>query len=95
MDSGTDMTVLQAIAMAEGTNPTAALNKSKLIRTTPTGRQELPLSLKDILASKAPDIRLQAEDIIFVPNSASKAAFRRTVDAIVQTATGVAVYGVR
>ena len=95
MDSGTDMTVLQAIAMAEGTNPTAALNKSKLIRTTPTGRQELPLSLKDILASKAPDIRLQAEDIIFVPNSASKAAFRRTMDAIVQTATGVAIYGAR
>ena len=95
MDSGTDMTVLQAIAMAEGTNPTAALNKAKLIRTTPTGRQELPLSLKDILASKAPDIRLQAEDIIFVPNSASKAAFRRTMDAIVQTATGVAIYGAR
>ncbi len=27
MDNGTDMTVLQAIAVAEGTNPTAALNR--------------------------------------------------------------------
>jgi polysaccharide export outer membrane protein len=95
MDNGTDMTVLQAIAMAEGTNPTAALNKAKLIRTTATGRQELPLALKDMLASKAPDMRLQAEDIIFVPNSVAKSATKRTLDAIIQTATGVAIYGVR
>jgi len=95
MDNGTDMTVLQAIAMAEGTNPTASLNKAKLIRTTPTGRQELPLALKDILASKAPDMRLQAEDIIFVPNSAAKSAARRSLEAIVQTASGVAIYGIR
>jgi polysaccharide biosynthesis/export protein len=95
MDNGTDMTVLQAIAMAEGTNPTAALNKAKLIRTTATGREELPLALKDMLTSKAPDMRLQAEDIIFVPNSVAKSATKRTLDAIIQTATGVAIYGVR
>ncbi len=94
MDNGTDMTVLQAIAMAEGTNPTASLNKAKLIRTTPTGRQELPLPLKDMLASKTPDMRLQAEDIIFVPNSAAKSATKRTLEAIIQTASGVAIYGV-
>lgn len=93
MDNGTDMTVLQAIAMAEGTNPTASLNKAKLIRTTKTGRQEMPLPLKDMLSSKAPDMRLQAEDIIFVPNSAAKSATRRTLEAIVQTASGVAIYG--
>lgn len=95
MDTGTDMTVLQAIAMAEGINSTAALNKARLIRTTPTGRQELPLPLKDMLSSKAPDMRLQAEDIIFVPNSAAKSAFRRSMEAIVQTASGVAIYGAR
>jgi polysaccharide export outer membrane protein len=95
MDNGTDMTVLQAIAMAEGTNPTAALNKAKLIRTTAGGRQELSLALKDMLASKTPDVRLQAEDIIFVPSSAAKSAGRRTLEAIVQTASGVAIYGVR
>lgn len=95
MDNGSDMTVLQAIAMAEGTNPTASLNKAKLIRTTPTGRQELPLLLRDMLSSKAPDIHLQAEDIIFVPNSAAKSAGRRTLEAIVQSATGLAMYSAR
>jgi len=95
MDNGTDMTVLQAIAMAEGTNPTAKLNNAKLIRTTATGRQELPLALKDMLSSKVPDMRLQAEDIIFVPTSAAKSAGKRTLEAIIQSATGLAVYGAR
>ena len=39
MDNGTDMTVLQAMAMAEGINPTAKLNDAKLIRKTPRGRR--------------------------------------------------------
>jgi polysaccharide export outer membrane protein len=91
----TSMTVLQALAVAEGANPTANLNKARLIRTTSNGPQEIPLLLKDMLTSKIPDVRLQAEDIIFVPNSAAKSATRRTVDAIIQTATGMAIYGVR
>jgi polysaccharide biosynthesis/export protein len=94
MDNGA-ITVLQAIAMAEGTNPTASLNKAKLIRTTSTGREELPLLLKDMLSSKAPDVHLQAEDIIFVPTSAAKSAGKRTMEAIVQAATGVVIYGAR
>jgi|SRR5579864_1141340 len=66
------MTVLQAISLAEGTNPTAALNKAVLIRNTAAGRQQIPLGLKNILAAKAPDIPLQAGDIVFIPNSAAK-----------------------
>ncbi|MGH9545853.1 MAG: polysaccharide biosynthesis/export family protein [Terriglobales bacterium] len=95
MDNGTDMTVLQAIAMAEGTNPTANLNKARLIRRTPKGPQESRLLLGDMLSAKAPDVRLQAEDIIFVPNSAAKSAGKRALEAIIQSATGLAVYGAR
>ncbi len=91
----TTMTVLQAIAMAEGTNTTAALNKAKLIRRSSGVPQEIPLPLKDMLASKAPDVRLQAEDIVFVPSSTAKKAGVRTLEAIIQTATGVAMYGAR
>jgi polysaccharide biosynthesis/export protein len=96
MENGSEMTVLQAIAMAEGVGPDAALNKSKLIRRTPNGPpQEIPLRLKDMFASKAPDVRLQAEDIVFVPNSAAKSAGKRSLDAIISTATGLIIYGVR
>lgn len=86
------LTVLQAIAMAQGANSTAALNKAKLIRSTPQGRQEIPIPLQKILSSKAIDIPLQAEDILFIPSSAAKSAARRSMEAILQTATGVAIY---
>src|SRR5882724_2684627 len=66
MDNGNQMTVLQAISMAQGTNPTASLNGSKLIRKTPKGPQEIPLSLTNIFAGKERDQTLQDEDIVFV-----------------------------
>jgi polysaccharide biosynthesis/export protein len=86
------MTVLQAIAMAQGTNPTAKLNGSKLIRKTGNGPQEIPIRLKKILRAEATDMTLQPGDILFVPTSAAKSAARRSIEAIVQTGTGIAIY---
>jgi polysaccharide export outer membrane protein len=86
------MTVLQALAMAEGTNPTAKLKGAKVIRSTPAGPTEIPLELKKMLAAKAPDLRLQAEDIVFVPSSTAKNVAGRTMQSIVNVATGLAVY---
>jgi len=34
----------------------------------------VPIALKKILASKAVDVDLQADDILFVPNSSAKTA---------------------
>jgi polysaccharide biosynthesis/export protein len=92
MDANEGLTVLQAIALAEGSKPEAALDKSKLIRKTSTGPEEIPIPLSKILTSKASDRKLQADDIVFVPSSAAKSAARRSLEAIVQTATGVAIY---
>jgi polysaccharide export outer membrane protein len=87
-------TVLQAIAMAHGTNPTASLKSTKLIRKASTSSpQELPIPLDTILSAKSPDLELQPDDIVFVPNSAAKTVASRSLEAIVQTATGIAIYG--
>jgi polysaccharide export outer membrane protein len=50
------------------------------------------VQLKAIMASKSPDILLENEDVLFVPNSASKSAARRSLESIVQVATGLAIY---
>jgi polysaccharide biosynthesis/export protein len=92
MDANDGLTLLQAIALAEGTKPDAAMDKSRLIRKTPNGPTEIPISLRKILSSKTPDIKLQSDDIVFVPSSAVKSAARRSLEAIVQTATGVAIF---
>lgn len=91
-----EMTVLQAIALAQGISPHAALDRARLIRRDVEHQpQEIPIQLKQILAAKAPDLHLQADDIVFVPNSAGKAAFTKSVELILQTASGIAIYGPR
>jgi polysaccharide export outer membrane protein len=92
MENDKNITVLQALALAQGANPNAKLDSAKLIRQTPQGRQDIPLPLNKILASKSPDLTLKSEDIVFVPNSASKSAAKRGAEMIVQMATGVAVW---
>lgn len=93
MENNESLTVLQAIALAQGTNKTAALKKAKLIRRDPNGSPvELPISLDKILAAKAEDLKLQPDDIVFVPYSAGKHVALRSIEAVIQTATGIAVY---
>jgi len=87
------LTVLQAIALAQGTNKTAALNKSKLIRKTETGREEMPVPLKKILSNDVGDVMLADGDILFVPTSQAKNAAYRGMETALQMATGVVVYG--
>jgi len=86
------LTVLQAIAMAQGTNNTAKLDKAALIRKGPGGPEQIPIPLLRIMSAKAPDIGLRPDDIVFVPRSEGKAAVRRSLDAILQAATGAAIY---
>jgi polysaccharide export outer membrane protein len=86
------LTVLQAISLAQGTNKTAALNRAKVIRKTDTGRQELPVSLKKILANNAPDETLFDGDILFVPSSAGKSALRSVEQVILPAAASAAIY---
>jgi hypothetical protein len=68
------ITVLKALAIAEGTNPTAALHKVKIIRQGENGHTEVPVDIQKIMQAKAADVTLQAGDILFVPRSVSKSA---------------------
>jgi polysaccharide export outer membrane protein len=87
------LTVLQAIALAQGTNRTASLNHTRLIRKAESGREEVPVPLKEILASKVPDPMLSDGDILFIPVSGAKNALR-DVESILPSATGAAIYHV-
>lgn len=72
MDAG-GLSVLKAVALAGGTNRTAKLSGVKILRKGPAGgMSETPVELKKILQAKAPDLSLQADDILVVPSSAGK-----------------------
>jgi polysaccharide export outer membrane protein len=91
MDNNENLTVLQALALAGGASPTAALDGAKIIRKTSSGREEVPVQLKKILTEKAKDVAMLPDDILFIPGSPAKGFANRTLTAIVQMATGVAI----
>jgi polysaccharide export outer membrane protein len=92
MDHDEHLTILQVVALAQGTNYTAAKSSIRLIRTTATGREEIPIDLKKIFASKAEDMKLQDNDILFVPNSAVRTALKAVAGAAVPAAASATIY---
>lgn len=93
MDHDESLTVLQAVALAQGMNYTAAKGSAKVIRTTLQGRVEIPVNLKKIMASKATDLPMQDNDILFIPSSATKNALKG-IGAALPAAAGATIYRV-
>ncbi len=88
------LTVLQAIALAGGTTHTANLGGTRIIHRGPAGLTETPVELKKILRAKAPDVTMQADDILFVPTSATKVFAGRAMEAAMQAATAASIVAI-
>jgi polysaccharide export outer membrane protein len=88
------LSVLKALALAGGSTRTSALNKTRILRQTPNGVQEIPINLKKVLYAKAPDVALVKGDILFIPGSSAKAAAYRTADAAVSLSTSLGIVAV-
>lgn len=88
------MTVLQALALAEGLGRTASAKHARILHAAvgSAPRTQTDLDLRQIMQGKAPDEALQPEDILFVPNSTAKSASYRTLEALISTGSGVAIY---
>lgn len=89
------ITVLEAVALAEDPKSTAKQSKAMIVRRNaqyPDGREKIPIKLNSILAGKLPDVPLQASDILFVPDSSAQKALRRSAEAAIQLTTGILIY---
>jgi len=94
---GNDTTVLKMVAMTEGLLPYT--NKDAFIYRREAGkddRSEIPVQLTRIMEHKAPDIRLQANDILYIPDSKGKRISAETVRTLtgfgVSAATGILIW---
>jgi polysaccharide biosynthesis/export protein len=94
MRSNEEMSLLKAIALAEGVSDTAAKSHTRIIHTDEISgrRSETPVNLGKILAGKLPDISLRPADIVFVPKSAGKTALLRGTETAVATASGFVIF---
>ena len=85
------ISVLQAVALASGTHPTAAPSHARLLRKTDSGYVEMHLPLSDMQKGKVADMPMRADDIIYVPFSYARNLVVNS-SSIIATAGSAAVY---
>jgi polysaccharide export outer membrane protein len=93
LNSTGPVTVLQVVAAAGGPTHSAAVGRTRMLRRTPNGLQELPVPLKALLQGKGTDIPVSSEDILFVPSSRLKGFVAASTVVATSSATA-AVYRV-
>jgi len=85
------MTVLEAIALAGSANHSAAVGRSKLVRRTQMGVEQIDLPVNAMQKGQKADITLMPDDVVYVPFS-----FLRNVavngQSILASATSAAIY---
>ncbi len=90
-----NLSVLQALSLAEGLDPRAAPKHARILRRESqiaTDSMDIPVDIQKILAGKAPDIIMRPNDILFVPSSLAKAVSARTIEAAISIGTGVLIF---
>jgi polysaccharide export outer membrane protein len=88
------VSIIQALALAEGTTPTAAKQRAMILRQVAGApkRSEIQVDLDKILKGKTPDVQLVPDDILYVPNSVAKSIRGRAIETAVSTASGVLIW---
>jgi polysaccharide export outer membrane protein len=93
LDNKDSVSVLEAVAMAQGVGPNARTHEARIVKRASNGTQTaVPIDLKRVLAGKAPDVMLAANDILFVPNSAAKAVGKQSISSAVGIISGLVIY---
>jgi polysaccharide export outer membrane protein len=93
VDPAQGLTVVQALALAWGPTENAALGKALLIREQKGGRTLTTLNLKRLLHGQDLDQSVHDRDILYVPDSAAKNLWNKTMQSAIESAVGVTIYG--
>ena len=86
------VTVLRALSLAAGLDGKAAPQKSRIIRQIGAEKIEVLVPVRDILRGRTPDVELETNDILYIPDSRAKNALSRGTEAAVQMATGLVIW---
>ncbi|MGC9157408.1 MAG: SLBB domain-containing protein [Terracidiphilus sp.] len=87
------LTVVQALALAWGPTENASLGKAILIREQKGGRTLTSLNLKRLMRGQDLDQPVRDGDILYVPDSAAKNIWNKTMQSAIESAVGVTIYG--
>jgi len=88
------ISVFQALSLAGGLSKAAKPSAARIVRETPDGsiRKDIPVDVDKVLRGKAEDPQLQAGDILFIPDSATRNVALRAAEAVLSIGTGIAIW---
>lgn len=92
LENGKTVTLLQALALAEGNTHSAVLGNARLIRNVNGERKMIHVDLKAMLKKGTEDQQMQNDDILFIPNSTLKEVLRGGAQGAIDFAAGVSIY---
>jgi polysaccharide export outer membrane protein len=88
-----EVSTLKILALAGGTTATAKSDRAVIIRKNDQGQQhEVDVDLKKVLKRETEDVQLLPSDILYVPDSKTKAALLRAGELGIAIGTGIALY---
>jgi polysaccharide export outer membrane protein len=91
MQGNTEISVLKALASAEGLMPLASKEAYIYRREGASGsKNEIRVPLKKIMDRKAPDILLTTDDILYIPDATGRRATLAAIEKIVMYGSGAA-----
>jgi len=96
VDPASGVSVVQALALAEGFRPIAATHRGLIIRqsTSDHARQEIPVDVAQMMVGKTSDVVLAPNDILYIPESGAKKTLKVMGDVAMATVNGIAIYGI-
>lgn len=89
------ISVVQAVALAEGFRPVAATHRAVIVRqsTSEQGRREIPVDIGQMMTGKDTDVLLAPNDILYIPESGGKKTLKAMGDVAMAAINGLAIYG--
>ena len=76
LQQNSPLTLMQATALSGGIGFEGKYDDLRIIRTSGLERKLVTVNIRRVMMGKAPDPILQADDIVFLPSSAMKAAIK-------------------
>lgn len=92
MRDASETSILRVLALSEGLEKFASKEAYIYRREGATGgKNEIPVELEKIMQRKAPDVPLQANDILYIPDNKGKRSFARIMETVIAVGGGAAV----
>jgi polysaccharide export outer membrane protein len=91
-----DNSVLRMVALSEGLMPFAAKEAYIYRRDERGGKQEIPVALEKIMQRKSPDVKLESDDVFYIPDNKTRRTTFTVIDRLTAfgsaTASGLLIW---